>query len=151
MKKNKSEGFTILELLVVMAIAAMILSFVMVNISNSKKRARDSRRETDIKQIQNALSIYAVNRKLYPVCSSEVIIGGSADTCIGSILVAEGAFGGGQAPSDPLFSTNGVCGAANSYGYCYRSADGFTYELRYSLETDTILGKSAGWQPLIGP
>ncbi len=151
LKKKRKKGFTILEILVVLAIAAMILSFVTVNIRAARQRSRDSRREEDIKQIQNALDIYVTSRRIYPICLIEVVVGSATDNCIGPILVSEGAFGAGQPSSDPLSSTSGVCGAVGSYGYCYRSLDGSTYELRYSLETNSISGKSAGWQPIISP
>lgn len=149
--QNSKKGFTILEILVVLAIAGMILSFTIVNIRETRKRSRDSRREEDIKQIQNALNIYANNNRKYPICSTEVVISSLTDTCVGPILVADMAFGAGQPPSDPMSATSGTCGETDSYGYCYRSINGSTYELRYSLETDSIPIKNSGWQPIISP
>ncbi len=150
-KRNGKFGFTLLEVLVVVAIAGMILSFTLVSIRSAKQRSRDSRREEDVKQILSALSIYAATRGIYPICASEIVIGSIADTCVGPALVADGAFQAGTAPADPLFSNSGSCGTADSYGYCYQSATGYTYQLRYALEADGISGKLAGWQPLISP
>ena len=140
MKKNK-RGFTIIELLVVIAIIAMLLSFVIVSLSDSKKKGRDSRREEDIKQIQNTLGLYVVNGHIYPVCSQGVI-NGSAD-CLSQALITSGFIT--QIPVDPLRKADGTCGAVDNYVYCYTS-DGLDYTLEYALETDNILGKSSGWQ-----
>ena len=47
---------------------------------------------------------------------------------------------------DPLGGGSGVCLAAGSYVYCYESDSPEAYTLHYYLETDSILGKSPGWQ-----
>ncbi len=144
MKKNS--GFTLLEMLVVTALAAMILSFVFVSIRSAKQKSRDTRREADVKQLQSILSIYVTNRGLYPVCATETIINGASD-CFSSLLILSDAVQSNKLSTDPLASATGVCGAAGSYVYCYQSINNATsYIIRYSLETDSISGKSAGWQ-----
>lgn len=145
MKKNKKPGFTLLEVLVVVAIAAMLMSFTIASMRSAKQRNRDSRRESDIKQLQNALGIYATNTGLYPICTSEVVVASAGDTCLGPALISSQAMQGGV-PTDPLGVTSGTCGTAGSYVYCYQSVNGFTYTIRYALETNAISGKSAGWQ-----
>jgi len=147
MKKNSKSGFTLLEVLVVVAVMAMLMSFTMASMRRAKQKNRDSRREQDMKQLQNALAIYATNAGLYPICAAEVIVGSAGDTCIGPALLSIQAMQGGVS-TDPLGLTTGICGGAGSYVYCYQSPSGFTYTIRYALETDTILGKSAGWQTL---
>lgn len=71
------------------------------------------------------------------------MIEGTTD-CLSQVLVTAGSISG--VPTDPLGRAQGVCGQASSFVYCYQSADGFSYTLRYALETNTIPGKSAGWQ-----
>ncbi len=56
------------EALVVIAIVLLIASFVVFSILDTRKKNRDTRREQDIKQIQNALNIYVTNKSLYPIC-----------------------------------------------------------------------------------
>ncbi len=138
-------GFTLIELLVVVAVIAMILSFIFVSTQTAKTKNRDARREEDAKQIQNALDIYVTNARRYPVCAQETVIDGAGD-CLSQVLVTAGAISG--VPIDPLGHGTGSCGVSGSFVYCYQSADGFSYVLRYALETDTIPGKSAGWQTL---
>ncbi len=144
MKRNDKSGFTLLELLVVVAVMAMIMSFVMASMRTAQQRNRDARRESDIKQLENALAIYVTNAGLFPICSSEVVIGSTGDTCIAPALMSSQATQG-RVPTDPLGATTGTCGGANSYVYCYQSANGSTYTIRYVLETDTIPGKTMGW------
>lgn len=144
MNKNKKRGFTLLEVLVVMAIAAMILSFTVVSMRSTKQRSRDARREQDMKQIQDALAIYAnSNRGLYPIQTIEQVINGQTDTL--SVALFNISAMQGRVPIDPIGGATGICGSANSYVYCYQS-NGVTYTIRYALESDTILGKTqAGW------
>lgn len=137
------KGFTIVELLVVIAIASFILSIVFVSVRDAKARGRDARREEDIKQIQNMLDIYHVNNRQYPACSLGVING--ATDCLSLALIGEGIVSAVVA-SDPLHGSAGTCLADASHVYCYESASSENYILHYNLETDTIPGKSAGWQ-----
>jgi len=143
--KNKKPGFTLLEVLIVTAIIALIASFVVVNITSTKQKSRDVRREQDIKQIQNALNIYATNKGLYPACGGGgdyIIIDGTSD-CLSSALIGNGSID--KLPTDPLRGSNGSCDNAGDYVYCYLS-NGSAYIIHYALEGNTIPGKSPGWQ-----
>ena len=140
------KGFTIIELLVVSALIALLASIVFTSITGTRTRSRDSRRETDIKEIQNAINLYAVNSRAFPVCATETIINGSTD-CLSVQLLAAGAMS--QVPLDPLGKASGTCGDPVSYVYCFVS-DGTTYTLRHHLETNSIKGKAAEWQS-VGP
>lgn len=139
---NKGRGFTLIELLVVVALIAMLMSITISLITSSKARARDGRRTEDIRQVQNALELYRTTGQIFPICAL-LIINGSSD-CLSRALVAEGSIAG--LPTDPLRGSSGNCGSPGNYVYCYESADGFNYTLRYELETGAIPGKSAGWQ-----
>ncbi len=55
-KKNK--GFTLIELLVVIAIIGVLASVVLASLNNARRKSRDARRITDLKQIQLALELY---------------------------------------------------------------------------------------------
>lgn len=52
------KGFTLIELLVVIAIIGVLASIVLASLNNARTKARDTRRITDIKQIQLALELY---------------------------------------------------------------------------------------------
>lgn len=140
--KNQKKGFTIIELLVVVAIIAMLSSAIFTFTAGIKSRSRDSRREKDIKEIQNALGLYWNSGFVFPICS-EAVVNGTAD-CLSSALVSAGSASG--LPVDPLGGATGVCDAPGNYVYCYESGDGLSYNLRYNLETNSIQGKFQGWQ-----
>lgn len=63
-----SKGFTLIELLVVIAIIGVLASIVLASLNNARKKARDVRRITDIKQLQLALELYfdGVGSSKYP-------------------------------------------------------------------------------------
>ncbi|MCF7835909.1 MAG: type II secretion system GspH family protein [Candidatus Marinimicrobia bacterium] len=143
-KLNKNSGFTIIEMLVVLAIIAMLSSIALSMFQDSKARSRDAKREEDMKDIQNGLNLYATNNQRYPECLEDVIDG--ATDCLSLAMIASGLMKG--TPTDPIGRGSGSsCGGAERE-YCYVS-DGFSYTLRYALETDTISGKGAGWQEVV--
>ncbi len=67
-KKNlRKIGFTLLELLVVIGIIAVLVSLGSVSYTSAQKKARDSKRKSDLKTIQNALEqYYSVCGYVYP-------------------------------------------------------------------------------------
>jgi prepilin-type N-terminal cleavage/methylation domain-containing protein len=59
MFKSKAKiGFTLIELLVVIAIIGVLASIVLASLNNARRKSRDARRITDIKQIQLAMELY---------------------------------------------------------------------------------------------
>ena len=68
MKFKKDSGFTVLELLVTVAIIA-VLSTVVVTMTNSARiKGRDSNRVSQIRQIRYALEQYRLVNGQYPQC-----------------------------------------------------------------------------------
>lgn len=58
-RRDMAKGFTLIELLIVIAILAILATLFMTMFPASQKRARDARRQSDIKQYQTALERYA--------------------------------------------------------------------------------------------
>lgn len=58
--KRKSDilGFTLIELLVVIAIIGVLASIVLASLNSARRKSRDARRITDLKQIQLALELF---------------------------------------------------------------------------------------------
>lgn len=63
---NTQKGFTLIELLVVIAIIGILSSVVLVSLNTARAKSRDAGRITAIKQVQNALALYYVDRNDYP-------------------------------------------------------------------------------------
>lgn len=63
---RRTAGFTLIEMLVVVAIIGLLSSVILVGLGDVRKDARDTRRIADIRQIQNALEIYYSTNQSYP-------------------------------------------------------------------------------------
>lgn len=65
---KKSRGFTLIELLVVIAIIGILASIVLASLNTARKKGRDARRISDMKQVQLALELYYdANGSQYPI------------------------------------------------------------------------------------
>ncbi|MEX0689854.1 MAG: type II secretion system protein [Candidatus Paceibacterota bacterium] len=63
---NKSKGFTLIEMLIVIAIIGLLSSIVIVGLTGAREEARDSRRVAEIRQIQNLLELNYSSNTGYP-------------------------------------------------------------------------------------
>lgn len=123
----KKGGFTLIEILVVVAIISVLLGSVLVGLGPAQRQGRDTRRISDLRQVQNALELYYSKCGFYPGtanCAATTIPGTWADlttTLIGSGL------GVNQIPDDPNSSVH----------YRYGSTNGSSYALAADLEQST--------------
>lgn len=71
--RHISHGFTLLEVLVVIAIIGILISVGTASYSAAQKKSRDARRNGDLKAIQAAFEqYYADNNGLYPATCSAI-------------------------------------------------------------------------------
>ena len=68
MKLNSKKGFTLIEMLVVVAIIGLLSSVIIIGLGGSRAKARDAKRISDLRQIQSALEIAYVTG--YPAQAS---------------------------------------------------------------------------------
>src|SRR5664279_825429 len=66
MKMNLKKGFTLIEILVVVAIIGILASVVLASLNSARSKGRDARRVSDIHQINNALALYYDDHQAYP-------------------------------------------------------------------------------------
>lgn len=64
--KQKTRGFTLMEMLLVIAIIGILSSITLANLGGARGKARDSERVTEVGQIALALSLYYNACRAYP-------------------------------------------------------------------------------------
>jgi general secretion pathway protein G len=66
MIKTTREGFTLIEILIVVAIIAILASVVLVGLGPTQQAGRDARRISDLSEVQNGLELYYNKCGYYP-------------------------------------------------------------------------------------
>lgn len=60
------KSFSLIELMIVIAIMGVLAGLITGNFISSLKKGRDARRKTDLEQLQRALEMYYEDKKSYP-------------------------------------------------------------------------------------
>ena len=76
MKKGLRQGFTLIELVVVIAILAVLAGVLVPRVSNHMSSARDARRLSDIKAVRRAVEQYYMDKGNYPAANTNGSYGG---------------------------------------------------------------------------
>ena len=81
MKSNRN-GFTLIEMLVVISLIGILATLALVSFGVSQKQARDSARRSDLKQYQTSVENYAnINNGIYPIYATVTTIPSSGGFC----------------------------------------------------------------------
>ena len=127
MKFKKNKGFTLLELIVVIAVISILAVILLPRFVRITKPANDARRLADIRTIQGYLELYYQQNRSYPVdLANSAGAFGSGNSCAGVCGVLIGANVATSIPADPVESGN--------YYYRYESIDGQSYVIGAQLE-----------------
>lgn len=123
MRVMKKNGFTLVELLVVMTIIAILVGISLVSFDGIRKSARDSKRKADLESIRSALEVYRTDCRSYPIDGS-FTFGGSLVCSVNGVTYMD------VIPTESLIGT---------YKYAYKQVSANKYYLCAHLE-----GSSAG-------
>ena len=82
---NNKNGFTLVELLVVISIIAVLSAVLMANFMGARERARDAQKIQDLSEVKNALRMYYNDHQSYPLTGTN-LSGVLVPTYIGSVL-----------------------------------------------------------------
>lgn len=102
---NPKKGFTLIELMIVIAIIAIVFGIVITSANLVKRNSRDAKRQSDLRAIQSALEQYRADNIYYPATLPS---GGSSFFYNGKTYL-------NSIPTDPTSST--------STPYVYRGLD----------------------------
>ena len=76
MAKRPANGFTFIELMLVISILGVLLTLMSGNFLSSLKKGRDAKRKADLEQVQRAIEIYYDDNRTYPAKTSIDFNGG---------------------------------------------------------------------------
>lgn len=137
--KAGKKGFTVLELLIVVAIIGILSAATLVLLSDTRARGRDAKRLSDMREIEKALNLYHASHANFPVSVATTTLSGEdplSNTLEGENLITE-------LPADPQHPT---------LTYRYQTdSEGKTFTLTFCLETDTIQTFRQGCSNTIKP
>ncbi len=108
MKQKRNLGFTFIELMVAVAIVAILTAAGAVSFRATSQKARDAKRKADLEQIRSALELCRSDSGAYPLA-------------IDSGVVCEQNTYLSPLPKDPKAGTAGF-----AYSYTYTSATEYT-------------------------
>jgi len=132
----KKKGFSLIELLVAIAIMATIMAFALPNYLGARERARDAKKKAELTQLKTALRMYYNDHQSYPATAA---CGGKPFSLSGC-----GASGTSCCPCSTSFdfAQGETCGMVYMKKYIttltgmayFSSTDGEVFCLRIALE-----------------
>lgn len=126
-KGAQSRGFTLIELMVAIAIVAILATVGIVMYSTAQKSGRVSKRVQDLNALKTALELYKSSTGFYPSHTAA-----NTFTCINGPLAVLAPTYMPVLPADPLDGAN--AGGANCYQYASSATSNSTdYKLRTRL------------------
>ncbi len=131
------KGFTLIEILIVVAIIAILASVVLIGLGPTQQSGRDARRVSDLHEAQNAIELYFQKCGYYPGGVESGACGSWAETKTWADLTAAitgSGIGVTAMPQDPT--------AGKTYYYDSFN-DGTTYTIGATLENpnNTVWGQ----------
>jgi len=122
-------GFTLVELLIVIAIIGLLTALGVGSFQSAKTKAKDAKRKSDLQTIAKSLEAYANDHNLYPLSQTDKILCQPATSTLcdwdEAFTDANGTVYAPKLPSDEL---------APKQVYLYDSASGTSFTLYAHLE-----------------
>jgi len=130
-RRSKSGGgFTLIEILVVIAIIGILVGIVLVAFGGARASARDAVRMSDLRTLEKMLEMYKIEEERYPFSTADFQI---QDQPWGSFWE-----GYGTVPKDPL---------SPEQDYAYVSDEGRDYQIYAKFEREPVLPAFACAEP----
>lgn len=130
MSKNRRDGFTLIEVLIVVTIMAVLAATIIPQFTTSADEARQSQLAFNLHSLQSQIHLYHLqHNSLFPDVLTKLTI----KTDLDGTVNAAGAYGpyivGGQMPDNPNTKSNAVTASVDGSvpaggGWLYNSATG---------------------------
>jgi len=127
---SRKRGFTLIELLVVIAIIGILATVSAVSLTGARRRARDTRRVSDIQQMRSAMVIYANQRATYPP-GNGLTLGEGAARCLDD---SDEGFKVGSCEGFIIMQRVPREQIPGAPPYLYSRIDSNNYEITFTLE-----------------
>ena len=150
MRRGTRGGFTLIELLVVIAIIGVLSSIVLASLNSARRKSRDARRITDIKQIQLALELYFDSQT--PTPGYPFALANTPGNCTAAVAYGLESLAPNyipQIPRDPqggcyLYATPTASGVQASYHLATTLEDSANAALTGDRDCDSTLAGGSG-------
>ncbi|MBC7546160.1 prepilin-type N-terminal cleavage/methylation domain-containing protein [Candidatus Saccharibacteria bacterium] len=126
--KKRSQGFTIVELLIVIVVIGILAALVITTYAGIQGKARNTKRQTDITTLQTQVEAYYTQNNAYPAMAqlNDPTWTGSPGNNMKSLDRVALADPSNTGTSDTARQQLVAAPVANSYGYAVFAADGIT-------------------------
>jgi len=130
---NRKHGFTLIELMIVMAILAILMAIGAGVFTTSMKKGRDNTRKANLSAMTKALELYYSDKGKYPVGVSGVIKGCGTDT-VRTVCAVNTPFQDSTPINPTIYMAQLPTDPVSSLKYYYVSANGSQFQIYAHLE-----------------
>jgi prepilin-type N-terminal cleavage/methylation domain-containing protein len=128
-RRNTERGFTLIEILIVITIVGIIIAIVIANLEAARSRSRDSKRISDISEVQLILAAYLNTYGTYPNSASSRLSSDAFPALVAGI---------NSSKNTPHINSSISTDPTNTYPYVYYYfSNGSTYCLAAVLENQS--------------
>jgi type II secretion system protein G len=144
----KNRGFTLMELLVVMAIIGVLASVVLSSLNVARTKARDAQRISDARSIRMAINAYFLDNGSYPnsggvgIDPNDSWSNSNHSTSWSALETALRPYIS-RLPLDPVNTATGWAGASGTYTYTYALCSATQYMLVWRTELANVSSPGA--------
>lgn len=134
--RSFARGFTVLEILIVIAVFGLLATLAVLSLNNARARVRDAQRLSDVSTLRNVLSQYWLDKATYPVSGGVNLgqPGTNTDAFTSAGFVAR------ENVQPPVYLERVNQGPKAGEFYRYKgSSNG--YSIRFVTESQTPLGQ----------